>query len=140
MRVRRGATLLEQILLLSLLSACATVAVASGVRVLDTVTVHGVGREISELFALARDRAMATGVRTAIRFDVTAQRIIVHAGTDTLARLSLVSRGVTVSATRDSMAYVPSGLGFGAANLRLLLSRGASTDTITVSRLGRVKR
>jgi hypothetical protein len=38
------------------------------------------------------------------------------------------------------MAYSASGLGFGAANMRVIVSRGASADTITVSRLGRVRR
>jgi hypothetical protein len=38
------------------------------------------------------------------------------------------------------MAYQASGLGLGAANLRLVLRRRARADTITVSRLGRVER
>jgi len=38
------------------------------------------------------------------------------------------------------MAYAASGLGYGASNLRVIVRRGASADTITVSRLGRVKR
>jgi hypothetical protein len=38
------------------------------------------------------------------------------------------------------MSYTALGIGFGAANLRVIVSRGASADTITVSRLGRVKR
>jgi hypothetical protein len=37
------------------------------------------------------------------------------------------------------MVYDPRGLGFGAANLSLVLSRGDAADTLTVSRLGRVK-
>jgi hypothetical protein len=141
MRTRDGSTLIEQILLLAVLAVVTAVGVAGGARLLDAATVHGATREIAELFALARDRAMATGTRTAVRFDVAQSRLVVHAGPDTLASLELLaSRAIRLAVTRDSMAYSPSGLGFGAANLRVIVTRGASHDTLTVSRLGRVKR
>jgi type II secretory pathway pseudopilin PulG len=138
---RTGSTLIEQVILLAVLGGCAAVAFASGVRAMDTAHVHGAAQEVVELFAFARDRAMATGTRTAVRLDVPGQRLVIHADTDTLARLEL-QRGhaVRLESTRDSMAYLASGLGFGAANLRIVLSRGASRDTILVSRLGRVRR
>jgi hypothetical protein len=46
---------------------------------------------------------------------------------------------VRLAATRDSMAYLPLGLGYGAANLRAVLTRGRASDTVFVSRLGRVR-
>lgn len=138
---RNGSTLIEQLLLLVVLSVCLAIVTRAGVRVLDAATVHGAARDVSELFAMARDRAMATGMRTAVQLDHRAHRVLVNAGTDTFARLDLASgRAVLLNATRDSMAYLSSGLGYGAANLRVILSRGASADTITVSRLGRVRR
>lgn len=141
MRSRHGSTLIEQVIVLTVLGLVLAVAVAGGARLIDVATVHGASREVAELFALARDRAMATGTRTAVRLDAAGGRLSVHAGTDTIARLDLyASRSVRLNVTRDSMAYLSSGLGFGAANLRVILSRGASHDTITVSRLGRVKR
>ncbi|MBL0169589.1 MAG: GspH/FimT family pseudopilin [Gemmatimonadaceae bacterium] len=141
MRLRRGSTLIEQVVVLTILGLLLSVAGVGGARLIDSATVHGASREVAELFALARDRAMATGTRTAVKLDAAKSRIIVYADTDTLARLDLhASRSVQLNATRDSMAYLPSGLGYGSANLRVILSRGASHDTITVSRLGRVKR
>jgi hypothetical protein len=67
------------------------------------------------------------------------QQVVVHIGADTVARADFTDRGVRLHATRDSMAYGANGLGVGAANLRLVLSRGARADTITISRLGRVQ-
>lgn len=132
---------MEQVVVLTLMSLCMAIAVTSGVRVMHTVSVHNASRELAELFAMARDRAMATADRTAIQLDDAHDRVVVHAGSDTLAKLELfLTHSVHLSTTRDSMAYLPSGLGFGAANLRVILSRGASHDTITVSRLGRVRR
>jgi hypothetical protein len=46
---------------------------------------------------------------------------------------------VSMVATRDSMAYLPSGLGYGAANMSVFLERGDRLDTISISRLGRVR-
>jgi hypothetical protein len=66
-------------------------------------------------------------------------RLVVHAGADTLRGASWRALGVTVEATRDSLAYGPDGLGVGAANLRLILRRGGAADTLSVSRLGRVR-
>jgi len=141
MRARAGTTLVEQVILLAVLGVLAAVGIVGGARVLDTATVHGAAREVSELFALARDRAMATGMRTAVRLDAATDRVVVHSGVDTLASVDLhAGRAVNLETTRDSMAYLSSGLGYGAANLRVIVSRGSSRDTITVSRLGRVRR
>jgi hypothetical protein len=66
--------------------------------------------------------------------------VVVHAGADTLRRLHLRARhGVRLSASRDTMAYAPPGVGHGAANLRVILTRGRAADTVVVSRLGRVR-
>lgn len=141
MRTRDGSTLIEQVILLAVLGVLTATGVAGGARLFNAATVHGAAREVAELFAMARDRAMATGTRTAVRLDVARGRLAVHAGSDTLARLDLQSsRAVRLESSRDSMAYLSSGLGYGAANLRVIVSRGASRDTLTVSRLGRVRR
>ena len=141
MKSRVGSTLIEQVVVIAVLGVCSATIVAGGSRMLDAASVHNAAREVSELFAMARDRAMATGTRTAIRLDVAQNRMTVHARQDTLARIELYrDHAVHLEATRDSMAYLPSGLGYGAANLRVIVSRGASRDTINVSRLGRVRR
>jgi hypothetical protein len=141
MRPRDGSTLIEQVILLAVLGVVTAVGVAGSSRLLDTATVHAATREVGEVFALARDRAMATGTRTAVHLDVARARVVVHSGVDTLARLDLHQQhAVRIEVTRDSMSYLASGLGYGAANLRVIVSRGTSRDTLTVSRLGRVRR
>jgi Tfp pilus assembly protein FimT len=136
---RTGFTTLEQLIVLSLLSALSLITLASGAPLLEAAAVETATRDATALFALARDHALSSGERTAVRIDTHAQRLIVHVGGDTLATTHMEARGVRLEATRDSMAYAPSGLGVGAANLRLVLARGQRADTITVSRLGRVQ-
>jgi hypothetical protein len=133
-----GSTTIEQLLVLVTLGLLFSIALATGVPLLQAAAVETASRETASLFALARDHALATGVRTAVRLDALHQRVMVHRGLDTLAVADFVLRGVRLESTRDSMAYGASGLGVGAANLRIILSRGSRADTLTVSRLGRL--
>jgi Tfp pilus assembly protein FimT len=137
---RRGSTLLEQLVVLAIIGVTLALTVVSGARLLDAAQVHASARDVAAMFTLARDRAMATGTFGVVLLDETHGQVRVRTANDTVATLDLSPRAVTLQSTRDSMAYTATGLGFGAANLRVILSRGRSHDTITVSRLGRVKR
>jgi len=64
----------------------------------------------------------------------------VRIGTDTLRKRELgLIHEVKLSATRTSITYSPTGMGYGAANLTLVIVRGNSVDSLFVSRLGRVR-
>jgi hypothetical protein len=140
-RSRCGSALLEQLWLLLITGIVLATTVVGGARLLDAAITRESASDLADLFAIARDQAMATGRRTAVHLDASAGRAIVHAESDTVLRLELLGpRAVVLETTRDSMAYSASGLGYGAANLRAIVRRGASADTITVSRLGRVRR
>ena len=132
---------MEQLWLLVISGIVLSASVVGGARLLDSAAVRTSANDVADLFAIARDQAIATGKRTAVRIDRTEGRLVIHADVDTLMRLELARlRAVSIESTRDSMAYSASGLGYGASNLRVIVRRGASADTITVSRLGRVKR
>ena len=132
---------MEQLWLLVISGIVLSASVVGGARLLDSAAVRTSANDVADLFAIARDQAIATGKRTAVRIDRTEGRLVIHANVDTLMRLELARlRAVSIESTRDSMAYAASGLGYGASNLRVIVRRGASADTITVSRLGRVKR
>jgi hypothetical protein len=93
------------------------------------------------LLATARHGALRRAVVTAVRVDTARGLVVVHAGVDTLEQRSLgLVHGVRIETTRDSIAYGPAGLGFGAANTRVIFRRGAAAETVTVSRLGRARR
>jgi hypothetical protein len=107
----------------------------------DRMSVRAAAEETFATFALARRWSLARATRTAIAIDTTTASLTVRTFADTIAQRKLAaSHGVSMSATRDSMAYAPNGLGYGASNLSLVLRRGAAAETVFVSRLGRVRR
>lgn len=140
MRQRRGTTLVEQLLILVVVGVVASLAFYGVSRVLDNVAVRAAAREIRDVFSTAREHAVASGVRTAVEIDPVRAELVAHAGVDTIARRPVGQlHKVTLQTSRDSMAYAPSGLGYGASNLSIVVVRNASADTIAVSRLGRVR-
>ncbi|MBY0488378.1 MAG: hypothetical protein K2R93_00940 [Gemmatimonadaceae bacterium] len=136
---RAGRTLPEQLAVLAVTGLLLALAVAPGLPLLDRIAVASASQELVDLIGTARDIALARQQLTAVRIEASARRAVVHSGSDTLAR-TVLPDGVRLESSRDSLAYAPTGLGYGAANLRLIVRRGQAADTITVSRLGRVSR
>jgi prepilin-type N-terminal cleavage/methylation domain-containing protein len=139
--MRRGTTLPELLVVLTIVGILGTIAMGRTAALRDRMSVRAAATETVATFALARRWSVSRATRTAITFDTVSVALIVQSYGDTIANRRLASsHGVGMSASRDSMAYAPNGLGYGASNLTIVLSRGASAETIFVSRLGRVRR
>jgi len=137
---RKGTTIIEQLAILTLLGILLAVGVPAGTRLLDRAAVRSAARDALDAFASARDHAVAGGHRVAVHISASEARLVVHAGKDTMSRVLLgETHGVDIHMSRDSMAYAPTGLGWGASNLRLVISKRSESDTITLSRLGRAR-
>lgn len=140
MRRRTGSTLVEQMVILTVLGVLSALAFRGISTVLDDLAVRAAAREVRDVFASAREHAVASGVRTAVQIDPAFALLTALAGVDTVTTRPVGQlHGVTVQSSRDSMAYSPSGLGYGASNLSIVLVRHARAETVTVSRLGRVR-
>lgn len=139
--MRRGFTLLELTLALTIIGIMSALAVPGIARFRDRAAVHGATSLLASTLADARHQSLRWQRRTAIRFDTLSDYAVVYAGPDTLGRAPLRTLfQVQLSVTRDSIAFYPTGLGYGAANTRLIVARGVAAETVTVSRAGRVKR
>lgn len=139
--MRRGTTVAELIVVLTVVGVLVVIALTRTGAARDRVSVRAAATETVATLALARRWSLSRASRTAVTFDTGAATLIVRSFTDTIARRSLrSSHGVSLSASRDSMAYAPNGLGYGASNLTLVVRRGAAAETVVVSRLGRVRR
>ena len=135
-----GATLIELLVTLAVLSTLSLMAIPASAYLRNHASVRSATTELTEALALARSSALAESRVVAVTIDSSAGRALVTAIADTLLDLPLASRyGIALSSTRDSIAYGPTGRGFGAANATIILRRGDAEDTVTISRLGRVR-
>ncbi|MBL8961295.1 MAG: prepilin-type N-terminal cleavage/methylation domain-containing protein [Gemmatimonadetes bacterium] len=138
---RPGVSLPELLLALVLLGLAAVVALPPFRAAQDRLAAEGAAAQSVRAMLDARDHAVRRSHRTALLMDTAGARLSIVAGTETVAVHDLGAVfGVRLSTTRDSIAWSPVGLGYGAANARLIVARGLATETVTVSRLGRVRR
>jgi type II secretory pathway pseudopilin PulG len=139
--MRRGTTLIEVGVTLSLVGLMAGLTFPRFGRYRERIAVDAAATSTLSLLATARHAALRRATLTAVHLDAAAATIILVAGSDTLERRSLGHvHGVTMATSRDSIAFAPTGLGFGAANTQIILTRGLAAETISVSRLGRARR
>lgn len=138
--LRVGTTLIELVVALAVMSALLLIGIPGAAGLRDRSAVRASTTELVSALALARSAALAESRVVAVAMDTSAGTARVVASADTLLDLPLRARyGVTLSATRDSIAYGPTGRGYGAANVTLTIRSRGAADTIVVSRLGRVR-
>ncbi|HKG94507.1 MAG TPA: GspH/FimT family pseudopilin [Gemmatimonadaceae bacterium] len=140
-RRRQGFSAAELVVVVAIVGVLSAVVVPRAAAYLDAVAVQGASADVAVACAAARAAAVSRNAHAAVRFDAARGRVVVHVRADTILRRDLAAlHRVTLTATRDSIAFNPLGLGYGAANARIVVSRGRSADTVWVARLGRVRR
>lgn len=137
---RNGSTLIELVLTLVMMGIAAAFAVPNLRAIADRMSVRAAMQDIVLGLWAARNVAAMRGDYASFTVDQRSGRLQVVAGGDTVfARELTEKRGVSVQATRDSITYAPTGIGYGAANTTIVVSRGRRADTVVTSRLGRVR-
>jgi prepilin-type N-terminal cleavage/methylation domain-containing protein len=138
--MRRAFTIVELIVTICILGVLSAIAMPWAGELLDRVRVRGAVVEIESTFSGARHMAIARSAQATVDIDTAAQAIYVSVGIDTLRRREIgADQGVHLSASRVRMSYAATGMGYGAANLSVVVRRNASADTVFVSRLGRLR-
>lgn len=139
--MRSGMTLIEVGITVGILGIMAGLTFPRFGSYRDRIAVDAATSSTLSLLATARHAALRRATRTAVHLDSARGTVSIVAGVDTIERRPLRDvHQVEFSASRDSIAFTPSGLGFGAANTQIILRRGVAADTIAVSRLGRARR
>jgi prepilin-type N-terminal cleavage/methylation domain-containing protein len=138
--MRYAFTLIELTVTLCILSILSAIAIPSAGKLLDSIHVRSAVFEIESLFATARNLAVARASQVTVEIDGAARTICVTADSDTLRRGDIgAEHDVQISATRQRMTYSATGMGYGAANLSVVVRRNLVVDTVFVSRLGRLR-
>jgi len=138
--MRRGHSLLEVLVVVTIAAVLLAIVVPRASAVLDRVTVRGAASDVATVLGTARSLALAGRAPVAIDVDSVSGTLRVRRGVEMLFSRNVGhAHGVRVRTTRDSIAFGPLGLGRGAANVSILVSRGSAVETVFVSRLGRVR-
>jgi prepilin-type N-terminal cleavage/methylation domain-containing protein len=138
--VRHGFTLIETIIAVCLISILTAIATPGFARVIDAIEVREATMEVETAFSAARHLAIARGTQAFVEIDPGLATVSVRIGTDTVRKRELADYRVVVQAAKTTMSYSAIGVGYGAANLTVVIRRNASIDSVVVSRLGRVRR
>jgi len=136
-----GFTLLELLIVVTIVATLTAVALPRTRRLLDANAARSAASDAVNMLELARHLAMARGERVSVDIDSGPARLTTRAGVDTIRkRDEKAINGVKFAATRTPVVFSQLGMGFGVSNLTLVVTRGEAAETVTVSRLGRVRR
>lgn len=140
--MRRGFSLPELTLVLALVGLLLTIAVPRLWVWHDRWAVDRATHDMMSFYAVARFRAVAQSRRIRLEFGQDSLRAVFEGVTDSVAFVwpGPARHGVQLAASRRSIAISPMGIGWGGANTKLVLRRGEAGDSLTTSRLGRLKR
>ena len=140
MQNRKAFTLIETTFVLAMIAALTAVVISRATVFIDRIEVRGAVTEIESMFSLARHAAIARGSQVTLDIDAGRGIVSVRSGTDPIrTREVRAAHGVSLATNRTSITYSPIGVGYGAANFSLIVSRNSVVDTVVVSRLGRVR-
>lgn len=140
MHPRKAFTLVETTVVVAFMALLTAITLPRASGFIDSIEVRGAVAEVEALFSLARHAAIARGSRVTLEIDPARSTVSVRAGPETLRSREVgAAHGVMLTANRTTITYSPIGVGYGAANASLIVSRGRVVDTVVVSRLGRVR-
>ena len=140
--MRRGVTLVELVAVLVIVGVMSALAFPRAARWLDWIAVDRATGEVASFYQTARYAAIYRDERVRLELREDSLRAVFEGVTDSvfLRWPGPVRHGVRLTASREVIRIQPNGLGYGAANTKLVLRRGAVAESLTTTRLGRLKR
>jgi prepilin-type N-terminal cleavage/methylation domain-containing protein len=138
----RGVSLLELLFVLVVIAILLGLVAPRFARVRDTMATDRAARELALFYAQARYGAILRGTRVRIEFGVDSLRAVYESVQDSvfILRPGPGRLGVSLTTSRSVIRIYPNGFGLGAANTKLIVQRGTAAESLTTSRLGRMKR
>lgn len=139
--VRRGVTLPEIAAILAIVGILVAVAAPRIGARSDRAAVRRSAAEVAAFYELARLEAIYRASRVRVEFRGDSLWVVLEDGSEAvlLGRAGPSRHGVDLTASRSIIRIHPNGLGFGGANTTLVLRRGSAAESLTTSRLGRLR-
>jgi len=141
--MRRGFSLAELAVTIVVLCVVTAVTLPRLRGLLDWIAVDTAAREVTTALATARHAAVLQASKSRLLIAGDSLRIDQWGltGWTPFARWpGPAGHEVELEVSNPEVAFGPTGTGWGASNTSVVLRRGRHTETITVSRVGRVKR
>ena len=140
--MRRGFSLPELALVLALVGTLLALATPRLWVLQDHWAVDRAVHELITFYQVARFRAVVRSSRVRLEIRQDSLRAVFEGVTDSVAFVwpGPARHGVRLTASRAVITIGPTGIGWGGANTKLVLRRGEAGDSLTTSRLGRLKR
>jgi prepilin-type N-terminal cleavage/methylation domain-containing protein len=140
--MRRGVTLLEVVAVLAIVGLALAIAAPNVATWKDRLAVERATGEVVSFYWQARTSAIFRGTRVRMEFGVNSLQASFEGVTDSvfLTRPGPSRHGVSLTASRPIIRVYANGFGLGAANTKIVLRRGVAAESLTTSRLGRLKR
>jgi prepilin-type N-terminal cleavage/methylation domain-containing protein len=139
--MRRNAfTLVELLLVVVLMGVLMALAVPRFSAMRDGASVRAAMADLGADFSMARQSAITRRSSVAVVLDTASGTVELRSAGRMMSRHTLgATYGIVLGSNRDSAVYDSRGLGYGVSNLTVTVRRGAIVDTLTMSRMGRVR-
>ncbi len=137
---KRGFSLPEMTVALAVMALLLSIALYRFTVLRDATSVRAATSDLGSAFSLARQLAVSRRHMVAIVLDTGRGVVELRSAGARIVRRELgASYGVHLGSNRDSAVFDARGLGYGLSNLSVAIRRGHFVDTLTMSRLGRVR-
>ena len=138
----KGFTLLELMVVLLIVAALLGLWLPRAGRLMDWIETERAVRDVTTALAVGRNGAVMQSTRVRVEIAADTLRIDRLEGGSWRPWWRLPgpsSRRVTLEVSNPIVTFGPTGMGWGFANTKIVLRRGSQAETITTSRVGRVK-
>lgn len=141
--MRRGLTIVELLTVMTIIGILLGIALPRFAGWMDRLAVSRAAIELASFYNRARFGAIFRSTR--VRLEFTADSLVAAyeraRGDSTFIQWpGPAHHHVSLKVSRSVIRIHPTGIGYGAANTKLVVQRGMVAESLTTSRLGRIKR
>jgi Tfp pilus assembly protein FimT len=140
--MKKGFSIIEIVAILALMGIILSMVVPKAAKGFDRLRVGNATAAVASFYGGARFGAILRGTPVRIEFGADSLRAFYEGGADSLFLFvdGPAHHGVNMIVSRNVIRIHPNGVGWGGANTKLVLWRGEAAESLTTSRLGRMKR
>ena len=138
----KGFTLLELLVVTCIAAILTAFWVPRAARLMDWLATERAVRDVTTALAVGRHGAVMRATRARVSFasdTIRVDRFESQGWVPWWRTPGPAAHGVLLQVSNPVVVFGPTGMAWGVSNTKIVLSRGSQSETITMSRVGRVK-